>query len=365
MKKLIITLSLVLNIILVFAQPPSGYYASANGKKDNALRLALQDIIDGHTVLTYTPGLWDLYQYSDMNDGKIWDMYSTCDWIYRNDQCGNYSSVCDCYNREHSIPQSWFNSATPMNTDAFHIYPTDGKVNAHRDNFPFGECASGTKIDSRELGKLGASTFSGYSGTVFEPDNQYKGDFARTYFYMATRYANVNFNLDSQNFGEKVFGSANNGLTDYAKNLFLKWHKQDPVSQKEIDRNNVIFVHQKNRNPFIDHPELADYIWGDSIGYIWNNGGVAAIDEIEFFKIKIYPNPVKDELFIDIPSFENLEYLKSVEILDITGKKILITHYSLLTTHYLILDTNLLPQGIYFVKILTDKGYFVEKIIKN
>lgn len=362
MKKLIITKLLVLNIVFVFAQAPNGYYSSANGKSDNALRIALQEIIKGHTILSYTPGLWNLFQYSDVtSDGKIWDMYSTCDWIYSISQCGNYTNVCDCYNREHSVPQSWFGSASPMNTDAFHIYPTDGRVNAHHDNFPYGECTGGIKIDNnKQLGRLGISTFAGYAsiGTVFEPDDEYKGDFARTYFYMATRYADVNFNRDSQNFGEKVFGNANNGLTNYAVALFLKWHKNDPVSDKEINRNNVIYAHQHNRNPFIDHPELAEYIWGDSISYFWNNGGASAVDEIDFFKPEISPNPTSD--FISVNNndfFHNFDY----QIFTIQGK-IVLNGNSFVNQQ---IDISVISKGIYFIKISTENCFFVEKIIKK
>jgi len=360
MKKTIITLLLVLNIILVFAQAPSGYYSGANGKANNELRLKLQDIIGVHTVLSYS-ALWTLFQHTDKNsDGKIWDMYSTCIWTFSINQCGNYTQVCDCYNREHSVPQSWFGSASPMNTDAFHIYPTDGRVNAHHDNYPYGECANGVKIAPQALGRLGASTFAGFTsiGTVFEPDDEYKGDFARTYFYMATRYANVNFNRDSQNFGEKVFGSASNGLTDYAKNLFLKWHKNDPVSQKEIDRNNAVYAHQHNRNPFIDHPELAEYIWGDSIGYIWNNGGSSTIDKIDFFKPKISPNPTSDFISVnDNDFFQNFEY----QIFTIQGKIVLNGKSSINQQ----INISNIDSGIYFIKISTENGFFIEKIIKK
>lgn len=146
-----------------------------------------------HTNVGYK-GLWDVYGSSDIDEnGKIWDMYSTKRWTFRKEQCGSgYTKVGDCYNREHSLPKSWFNDASPMYSDAFHIYPTDGKVNGQRSNHPYGECANGSSVAAangvKPLGKLGASTFPGYSGTVFEPVDEYKGDFARSYFYMAAAY---------------------------------------------------------------------------------------------------------------------------------------------------------------------------------
>ena len=146
-----------------------------------------------HTNVGYK-GLWDVYGSSDIDEnGKIRDMYSTKRWTFRKEQCGSgYTKVGDCYNREHSLPKSWFNDASPMYSDAFHIYPTDGKVNGQRSNHPYGECANGSSVAAangvKPLGKLGASTFPGYSGTVFEPVDEYKGDFARSYFYMAAAY---------------------------------------------------------------------------------------------------------------------------------------------------------------------------------
>ena len=254
------------------AEAPANYYTSADGKSGDALRMALHDIISDHNILSYKE-LWYIYEATDTyDDGTVWDMYSTCSWTYEKDQCGNYKNVCDCYNREHSVPKSWFNDASPMYTDAFHLYPTDGKVNGERSNHPFGECANGKTFGSNGLGRLGSSTFSGYSGTVFEPDDEYKGDFARTYFYMATRYADRCSGWKSGE-GSAVFSSANCGLTDYAVALFMKWHREDPVSEKERIRNDAIYgidnstgYKQGNRNPFIDYPCLAEYIWGNRKG---------------------------------------------------------------------------------------------------
>lgn len=264
MRKLILFSIVVFCFSNVAAEAPATYYSSANGKNGNSLRLALQDIIDNHIVMSYD-NLYKLYVASDSHeDGSLWDMYSTCSWTHGQKKCGNYSTVCDCYNREHSVPQSWFNEKSPMKSDAFHVIPTDGKVNNQRSNYPFGECSGGTTLTSKALGRLGNSTFSGYSGKVFEPDDEYKGDFARGYFYMATRYAD-----QCSSWGNQMFGSVN-GLTTYSVNLLLKWHREDPVSEKERVRNDAIYginnstgYKQGNRNPFIDYPCLAEYIWGD------------------------------------------------------------------------------------------------------
>ena len=258
-------LSLVLSANLaIFAAIPSGYYSAADNKKGSALLSALHGCIDGHTTLSYS-SLENYYDDTDLTaDGYIWDMYSTCKFTI-NDDGGSQKRICDVWNKEHSIPQSWFGEASPMKSDLFHVYPTDARVNNYRSNMPYGETSNRSYIDgdSKALGYIGSSNFSGYSGKVFEPVDQYKGDFARTYFYMVARYLDKNFNK-SEN-GKVVFTYSSNttGLTTYAINLFLKWHRQDPVSQKEIDRNNAVYKHQKNRNPFIDYPYLAEYIWGE------------------------------------------------------------------------------------------------------
>ncbi len=255
------------------ADAPSGYYSSCEGKTGQSLLTSLYSTITNHTVISYD-GLWDLYNTSDVrDDGTIWDMYSTKHWTPGKQKCGNYSLVGDCYNREHSMPKSWFNDAKPMYSDAFHLYPTDGKVNGQRSNYPFGECSGGTTLPSngnvKALGRLGTSTFSGYSGKVFEPDDEYKGDFARSYFYMAACY---NDRISSWN-SDMLAGNKYPVFSSWALNLLLKWHRQDPVSEKELRRNEVVYGSQKNRNPFIDHPELVEYVWGNKVGSAWHEGG--------------------------------------------------------------------------------------------
>ena len=253
MKKTFISLILSLFTWVLFGQIPSGYYDSANGLSGEALRSALHDIIDGHSVISYN-GLWNAYRTTDKKaNGKVWDTYSNCDFTFGSDQCGSYSNICDCYNREHTVPQSWFNEASPMVSDIFHVIPTDGKVNGYRSSYPYGECENGTVYG---LGKLGSSTTPGYTSTVFEPADEYKGDIARIYFYMATRYMDVLSGWGGASF-------SGNNLSVWTQNLMVNWHEQDPVSQKEIDRNNLIYSNfQHNRNPYVDHPEWVAEVWG-------------------------------------------------------------------------------------------------------
>ena len=246
---------------IAFGQVPAGYYDGTEGLSGQLLRAELQSIIDDHLEQSYA-SIWTHFQITDVNpNGKVWDMYSDIPggvpaytYAFVSDQCGNYSSEGDCYNREHSFPKSWFNDAAPMVTDLFHIYPTDGYVNGKRSNYPFGEVNTPSWI-STNGSKLGNSSFPGYSGIVFEPIDEYKGDFARTYFYMMTRYMDEVSSWSC----DMLTG---NDLSAWAKELLLQWDDEDPVSQKETDRNNAVYQIQQNRNPFIDHPEFAVLIWG-------------------------------------------------------------------------------------------------------
>lgn len=256
------------------AAEPTGYYTSCEGKSGKNLLSALSSKIANHTNVGYD-GLWDVYKDSDVRpDGTLWDMYSTKAWPSNFTKCGNYKAVGDCVNREHSLPKSWWGgSKSTQYSDAFHLYPTDGYVNNQRGNSPYGECANGKPVASngnvKPLGRLGTSTFSGMNGTVFEPDDQYKGDFARSYFYMAAAY-NSSISSWTSGEGEKVFAGNNYPVfTTGALQLLLKWHRQDPVSDKEIARNEAVYKHQKNRNPFIDHPELVEYVWGNKTDAAW------------------------------------------------------------------------------------------------
>ena len=257
----------------LYAQIPNGYYDNATGKTGDELKVALHDIIQGHTVISYQQ-IWNAFWSTD-NKGNnvVWDMYSdganySYNYYYNgNNQCGEYEQEGDCYNREHSWPKSWFSGdeQTTPGRDMHHIFPTDGFVNAQRSSYPFGEVnnASWTSQNGSKLGTCKSSL--GYSGTVFEPIDEYKGDFARAMMYMSVRYYG-----EDEDWG-------NSGMTNksvikpWAINMLLSWSDNDPVSQKEIDRNNVVFGIQGNRNPFIDHPEYAHIIWEEGwMGVTYN-----------------------------------------------------------------------------------------------
>ena len=247
------------------AQPPPGYYDSAQGLTGEALRAALNDIISPHSVLANSQ-LWAAFARTDRKtDGSVWDMYSdapsgTLPYAYQFvvDQCGNYDSEGDCFNREHTFPVSWFNDAVPMNTDLHHIYPADAWVNQQRGNWPYG-VVTAPAWTSQNGGKRGPCSLPACSGTVFEPINAYKGDLARAHRYMLTRYM-----AESDSWPGPVLNAGS--WLPWVESILLAWHAQDPVSQKETARNDSVFVIQGNRNPYIDHPEWVTSIWGPEAG---------------------------------------------------------------------------------------------------
>ncbi len=253
------------------------YYQSAEELSGYTLKTELAAIISGHTTRTYGD-LWTFYSQSETdsyyeNDGSIIDIYSEnpngsdpYSFTAISDQCGNYNGEGGCYNREHSFPRSWFGGdVDPMNTDVHHIFATDGYVNSQRSSYPYGEVGSAT-FTSQNGSRLGsAATTLGYSGTVFEPIDEFKGDIARAYFYMATRYQSSIGSWESNSsYADAVLnGTSNQVFENWFLTMLLSWHSQDPVSQKEIDRNDAAQVYQGNRNPFVDHPNFVTSIWGN------------------------------------------------------------------------------------------------------
>ena len=337
MKRLIVNKMLFLLLLCIsvqlWGQAPEGYYDAAKGQKDKALLIALHNIIDGHTNVGYD-GLWTVYKKSDVRaDGTVWDMYSTSKFIPGQKQCGNYKNVGDCYNREHSFPKSWFSEGSPMKSDAFHIYPTDGKVNGQRSNFAYGETKTGTTLPSHNgvdaLGKLGTCSFPGYSGKVFEPVDEYKGDFARTYFYMVTCYEQ---NVSSWKC-DMLNGTSYPAFSTWAMNMLLEWSRKDPVSQKEIDRNNAVYKIQKNRNPFIDLKGIEEYIWGNKKDEIYSPTGIFNGIKVSNFSVSAVDGKIRVTT-----DKENL-----VRIYDVVGRLIKQTIVDAGDTEFS------LPSGMYIV----------------
>lgn len=272
-RKITLVTTMLALVLHAFAQGPNNsgtYYQAATGKKGAALKTALYSIISNHRTISYD-GLLTYYEKTDKRaDGKLWDMYScTTNYTFR-DNAGGYKKEGDCWNREHSVPQSWFSKGSPMRSDIVHVVPTDGYVNNRRGNLPFGETQKPTYSSNGGFCKVGPCSTEGYSGTVFEPNDEYKGDFARIYFYMATCYENK---ISSWSNTAVFAGNKYPAYKSWFIKMLLRWAKQDPVSKKEIDRNNAVYGCQQNRNPFVDYPGLEEYIWGgkQNVAFSYDN----------------------------------------------------------------------------------------------
>jgi endonuclease I len=382
MKK--ITLLFLLSITLGFAQIPTGYYNTATGT-GLVLKTNLKKIIDSnndglspeylHTDQGYS-AIWSLYTHSAFrdnyyeNDGSLLDFYSenptgadAYEYTSTSNQCGSYSSEGDCYNREHLVPQSYFDNyaVDPMKNDPFHVFPADGKVNGDRNNLPFGEVGTATYTSSngsKRGNARNADYAAGYSNAVFEPIDEFKGDVARAYFYFATRYES-----DMGNFYTTA-----NAATCQAKNMFdgstgrvfsnpfldilVQWHNNDPVSAKEIAVNNDVFYnHQNNRNPYIDHPEY--------VGIIWNS--YLSSDNFDSLSnISIYPNPSTTGTF----TISSPVTLNSITIYNVNGQIVQeIKKPSTISSETY--TVNNLSTGFYLVQLASENGSITKKIIVN
>ena len=234
---------------------PAGYYDSALGLRGTALRAALHDIIKNHSAQSYDYAL-TAFQTTDVRpDKKVWDIYSdipdgTPPYEYTFGQSGGGGTEGSGWNREHSWPESWFGGGLPMYTDLWILYPTDAKVNEYRGNWPYGDVSTPT-ITSLNGSMLGPCSDVGYTGTAFEPIDAFKGDVARSYFYVSTRY----YTEDTGWPGSAATSGAD--LLPWANATYIVWQTNDPVSRKEQLRNGAIYAIQHNRNPFVDHPEFA------------------------------------------------------------------------------------------------------------
>ncbi len=356
MKRFLPTFSLIfLFFFSINAQIPLGYYNDAAGLTGQPLQAALHGIIDEHTSVTYQ-SIWYYFQSTDKkSDGTVWDIYSdvpygTQNYTYQftSDQCptGGQPTEGICYVREHSFPRSWFGGdVSPMWTDIFILYPTDSYVNGKRSNYPYGTVSSPTWTSMNGC-KFGPCTADGYAGTVFEPIDEYKGDLARTYFYMSTRY----YGMDGSWPGSDMTNGAQ--LKPWALKMMLQWNAQDPVSQKETDRNNAIYHIQSNRNPFIDHPEYANAIWATGAG----------IPEGYYTELSLYPNPATEYTSLSLPA-EIKQNELHITVLSASGSQIRLK--TSMNGDKLTFDLTSLPSGIYFVSLVTGNGnVYHGKIVK-
>lgn len=270
MKKVSFVILFFLTVLPAVADIPANYYTRLDGKKKEQLKTAAYEIISPHTVVTYNSLFPQQFPktdvYPDLYNGqqRWWEMYS--------DEVFYVNRGWKGMNREHSLPKSWWGGAqNDAYTDLFHLYPSEADANMAKSNYPLGEVETAKFDNGVSCVGYAVEGQGGGAGMVFEPADEYKGDFARTYFYMATAYQNLTWKYTYM-FQTGDYPT----LKTWASNLLLSWHRADPVSQKELDRNEAVYQIQGNRNPFIDFPELAEYVWGTRTNetfYIADQGG--------------------------------------------------------------------------------------------
>lgn len=378
MKKIYLLL-IILSLSIGFAQEnnrntteataiPVGYYNAATGT-GYTLKTQLKTIItNGHIDRGYgsgssttNNGLWTAYGTTDRDnyydhDNTVLDMYSEnptgtdpYTFSYNSSQCGSYSVEGDCYNREHIIPQSVFASADPMHNDPHFVTPTDGKVNGLRSDFPHGMVgtASSTTLNGSKLGSaLNSGYAAGYAGTVFEPINEFKGDIARMYFYFATRYESTVAGYSYPMFN----GTSTQVFTNTFLEILKHWHQDDPVNQREIDRNNAIYTFQGNRNPYIDHPEWVTTVWGAPLA-------TTSFDALA--SVSVYPNPSNDHKI----NIQTEVVLDNIQLITVNGQIMQEIKRPVSQNNSYTVEN--LPQGFYILKLTSNNQSTIKKVIVN
>lgn len=275
MYKGICTLSfIILSIFSTWAQPGS-YYSGTQNLQGYRLKTKLHEIIARKTISWNYGDLPVFYEQTDRdfyyeNDSSLLDIYSEnpvgvdpYNYYYQNNSLISGASTEGLgWNREHIYSQSFFNSYYPMYSDLHFILPTDARVNQRRSNYPYAKVGNAA-FTSLNGTKVGPSATANYTNTVTEPIDEFKGDVARMLMYVAVRYENLLPFFEYANVRNPIDSLSEKSFKDWYIPLLLSWHQQDPVSQKEIARNNAVFSIQGNRNPFIDHPEWVQSIWGN------------------------------------------------------------------------------------------------------
>ena len=262
-------LVIVLHVFLLSGWAQKEYYTSIDGVSGGAtLKNALYNLLKDHTRISYGSGsssTWGAFYYTDRDPAtnRVYDMYSGEVRYF-----GSVGETIGGMNIEHSVAKSWWDGVkNDAYHDLHHLNPSDQNANSRKSNYPLAELESVSWDNG--VAFVGKATINGSSTNAFEPCDEYKGDFARTYMYMFTCYQNLTYKQTWMNYENSAYPT----LKPWAVDLLLKWHKQDPVSQKEVDRNNAVYKIQGNRNPYVDYPQLAEYVWGDSVNYTFSLNG--------------------------------------------------------------------------------------------
>lgn len=277
---LTVAATLVVTVSLKAADIPSDYYTAINNQADSLLKAQLFQICSGGTRVSYGtqgytypegiyyPGSWNYFPLTDRKaNDAIWDMYSNTVRYFPNDS-GSAGGI----QIEHCIPKSWWGwnsgasgSAKRAYQDLYILNPSDAQANGQKSNYPPGHVSKADKFNNGSF-RMDKAASSAYGWICFEPAEEYRGDFARTYFYAVTAYQDLPWGAGNKEYLRYLSDSTYLVFQDWLVQVLLDWHRTDPVSRKEIERIDAISTIQGNRNPFIDYPELVEYIWGNKRG---------------------------------------------------------------------------------------------------
>lgn len=354
MKKLYF--AILLAPFLSFSQA-GDYYQGTDNLSGYALKTKLQEILSNKTISWHYDNLGSFYATTDVdryyeNNGSLMDIYSeipTGPDAYEYDftqMIGTAGSEGLGWNREHVMPQSSFNSNYPMYSDLLFVIPTDARINQLRNNYPYGIAGAKNHYTFTNSSKINDSAIPNatYTGRVYEPINEFKGDIARMLLYFVVRYqgklGSFNFDTDADPKKDRnpLNGTEEQAFEKWYIDMLVSWHNADPVSQREKDRNNYVYAIQKNRNPFIDHPEWIQSIFGS----------LMSTDNLSFSKnFKIYPNPAKGGTAITVQG-DNLKKFDKAWIYNLVGQRVQEINQPFKNGNSI--QLNNLPKGIYILK---------------
>lgn len=325
---------------------PNGYYSSLEGKSGAILKQAIQDIIANPAVVRGQNygDVYDVLKTADQNpenSNQVWLMYVEQPRSKLDYQTGTSGSI-GFWNREHIYCQSrgGFSDATSSTADGIDVWwPSNANdiVAGHGDSHHI-RAEDGPENSSRNNRNYGVD-YNGPTGNL----GSWHGDVARAIFYMCVRYNGLSV----------VNGNPSDSPTGQIGDLttLLNWNTSDRADDFEMNRNNVVYTWQMNRNPFIDYPTLADYIWGTHVGDTWFS--TLSDDKFDALKVSVYPNPAQNQITIS-----GLDQESKVEIFTVSGVKLMNETFSGVTQ----LPLNLVP-GMYLAKITSDNKTITKKLI--
>jgi len=353
-KYFVVSVSLIFTAFYGFSQD-SAYYYTAFNNQDDSLKQKLHLIIDNHTEFPYTSSstdVWDILKDTDKdtaNPNNVILIYSN-----RSVNAAQEYSSGSGWNREHVWAKSRGNFGTSKGagTDVHHLRPCDISVNSTRNNRNFDDCVNCVDVIDN-----GFNTGSKRSSSMwtFEPPDNVKGDVARMIFYMVVRYEGDGNEPDLELTNTLQVKTSKLPLHASLATL-LTWHRLDTVSDWERNRNNIIYNnYQGNKNPFIDYPKLAEYLWGDSTGVVWKPVSTVGIEEETTTGYKIFPNPANGGCEIDCLSVPD-----EVIVLNSLGEEVLKLQPN---ANSFFLDLTAQPTGVYVLQLNFNGQFKREKLI--